>query len=99
MQVFYKNLGCNMQVTETNYLKILDRLDGAIIFWAPWDDFSKKSKEVLYPLPIGLEFNVDEAPNIPAMLGIDDIPKIAIYEKGKLIKIVSVKEYKESYDQ
>ena len=27
-----------------------------------------------------MEFNIDEAPNIPVILGIDDIPKIVIYE-------------------
>ena len=30
-----------------------------------------------------MEFNIDEAPNIPVILGIDDIPKIGVYERGK----------------
>ena len=82
-----------MKVTEQNYHESVDNLDGSIIFWAPWDKTSKEAKERLYPSRVAMEFNIDEAPNIPVILGIADIPKIAIYEKGQLLKIISEKEF------
>ena len=81
-----------MKVNEQNYYESIDNLDGSIIFWAPWDKNSKETKDRLYPNRVSMEFNIDEAPNIPVILGIDDIPKIAIYERGQVIKVVSAQE-------
>jgi thioredoxin-like negative regulator of GroEL len=84
-----------MNVNERNYHESIDNYNGSIIFWAPWDKTSKEAKERLYQNQVQMEFNIDEAPNIPVMLGIDDIPRIAIFEKGELIKIISEKEFKD----
>ena len=85
-----------MQLTEKNFDASIVNFTGPILFWASWHESSREVKKKLYPDPIKLAFDIDEAPNIPVLLGIDNIPKIIMFNNGQAERVLDLEDFKVS---
>ena len=81
-----------MILNESNFKD--ENLTGPILFWADWHQESNSAKRELYPDKIKYIFDVDEAPNLPVIFGVDRIPLIGIFIDGELQNLISTDEFK-----
>ena len=82
-----------MIITEKTYEETIKDYSGPILFFSNWNSESLQLKNKLYPNVISLAFDIDEAPNVPVELGIDQIPSIAMFKNGCFLKLVEYADF------